>query len=242
MPTPRPTLITLDLDDTLWPCAPVIAEAEAEHYRWLERRARAVTAAHDLESLRRHRIATARSQPHLAHDFTALRLESLRQLLVHHGHPGHWAEQATAVFLRARDRVTPYPEVSQVLEVLTRHYTLVSVTNGNADVHQTALGKHFHFALTAAAVGAAKPAPDMFEQALTHAGAVAERAVHVGDDPWLDVEAARAVGMGTVWVNREAKPWPVELAPPDVVVEDLRQFLLWLQRDEAVPGAAGGDR
>lgn len=242
MPTPRPTLITLDLDDTLWPCAPVIAAAEAEHFRWLERRARALTAAHDVDSLRRHRIATARSQPELAHDFTALRLESLRQLLADHGHPGHWAEQATEVFLQARNRVTPYPEVSAVLEVLRAHHTLVSVTNGNADVHRTPLGKHFHFALTAASVGAAKPAPDMFVQALAHAGAAAEQAMHVGDDPWLDVEAARAVGMATVWVNREAKPWPAELAPPDVMVEDLRAFLRWLQHDEAAAGAAAGDR
>jgi len=48
--------------------------------------------------------------------------------------------------------------------------------------------------------------------------------VYVGDDPWLDVQAARAAGCRSAWMNRRASPWPADLAPADLAVRDLSEL------------------
>jgi putative hydrolase of the HAD superfamily len=47
---------------------------------------------------------------------------------------------------------------------------------------------------------------------------------YVGDDPQLDVAAAQAAGLRTVWMNRRALPWPGDLPPADLVVSDCVQL------------------
>lgn len=221
-------LITIDLDDTLWPCEPVIASAERACYEWLRANCSLVALAHDVAALREHRRDLMRRRPEIAHDITAVRVESLRLLLDGYGYPAELAEQAVAVFLEARHRVTPYPEVAPALEALGRDHLLVSVTNGNANVERTPLNGYFRLSLSAAAVGAAKPAPQMFRAALERFGIAPECAIHLGDDPHLDVEPARRLGMRAVWMNRSQADWPADLAPPEATVSDLEEFRRWL--------------
>ncbi|GAB4362030.1 MAG: HAD family hydrolase [Methylohalobius crimeensis] len=221
-------LISFDLDNTVWPTDPVLRQAENEAFRWLQQRAPRLASSHDLNSLRAHRQALMRQQPAIAHDMTAVRLASLRLLLEAFEYPLALADEAMAIFLRARNRVTPYPDAPPVLETLAQTHRLVSLTNGNADVTCTPLGPHFHFSLTAAGVGAAKPSPEMFLKALAQAGVEAGHSVHVGDDPHLDIHAAREVGMRAVWVNREGASWPRELPPPDTAVRNLYELIDWL--------------
>jgi putative hydrolase of the HAD superfamily len=228
-------LITIDLDDTLWPCAPVIREAEVAHYAWLAEHAPRLTARHDLASLREHRRELMRARPELAHDVTALRRTALQALLTDHAYPEALADGAMEVFRRARNRVQPYSDVAPVLERLRRHCPLVSVTNGNAEVHETPLDGLFARCVTAAEAGAAKPAPAMFELAMDWAAAKPSESLHVGDDPFLDVEAARVVGCAAVWVNRDGRQWPAELAPPLLEIPDLNALEQWL----ALPGSDG---
>jgi FMN hydrolase / 5-amino-6-(5-phospho-D-ribitylamino)uracil phosphatase len=224
-------LITLDLDDTLWPCASVIERAESALYEWLQQRATRVAEVHDLDSLRRHRRDVALARPEIAHDLTAVRRVSMRLLLEEHGYPATLAEPAIAVFRAARNEVTPFPEVVPALHALRRRYRLVSLTNGNAEVHCTPLHGCFQLCLSAAEVGAAKPEPALFERALEAAGVPPGRALQVGDHPELDVRAAQQVGMRTAWVNRDARPWPAEFALPDLIVNDL-----WDLQRRLVPG------
>ena len=151
------SLITLDLDDTLWPCEPVIRAAEAELLDWLQQAAPRLVSQHDEISLREHRKAVSAAHPEIAHDITATRSLSLGLLLEEHGYSRDLAEAAMQLFLRVRNRVTPYPEVVDVLRRLARNHRLVAVTNGNADVARTPLKDCFHFAVTAAQAGASKP-------------------------------------------------------------------------------------
>lgn len=224
-------LITIDLDDTLWPCAPVIQAAEQAHYDWLAERAPRLTAAHDLSSLRSHRRALMRERPDIAHDVTAVRQVALQVLLNAHGYPATLADDAQAVFRQARNRVEPYPDVTPVLARLRRRCRLVSVTNGNAQVHETGLRDSFDRCLTAGEVGAAKPDPALFLEAMAWSGAAPSQTLHVGDDPYLDIQAARAVGIVAVWVNRHQQTWPAELEPPLFEVQDLHA----LERVLALP-------
>jgi putative hydrolase of the HAD superfamily len=77
-------------------------------------------------------------------------------------------------------------------------------------------------------LGVAKPDPEIFKAALTEAGAVPERTVHVGDQPVNDVAAARAVGITPVLIDRFAR-YP---APEDTHrVEDLGELVRLVARD-----------
>jgi HAD superfamily hydrolase (TIGR01509 family) len=221
-------LITLDLDDTLWPCDSVIRTAEEALYEFLQRQASRLAEAHDINSMRDHRLALMTDHPEIAHDVTAVRQSSLCFLLEEFDYPQALAQEAMAVFLEVRNRVNPFPDVQRTLTQLMRDYCVVSVTNGNANVQLTPLAGHFHFSLSAADVGAAKPAPDIFHQALDHSAVAAHRALHVGDDPELDILAAQRVGMHTVWMNRNASMWPEDLPPPDANVENMHELIALL--------------
>ena len=221
-------LITIDLDETVWPCAPVIEQAEHELLVWLQQQAARLVRSHDLDSLRDHRRLVMQNRPEIAHDITAVRMTSLRLLLKEFDYAPELAGEAMDVFLAARNRVSPFPDVYPVLQSLAQLYCIASITNGNADVKRTSLGSCFDFSLSAAQVGAPKPAPDLFQHAIQQAGVEPVQALHIGDDPLLDVEAARRVGMCTVWVNRKGAIWPEELPPPNVSVRDFYELASWL--------------
>ena len=53
--------------------------------------------------------------------------------------------------------------------------------------------------------------------------------MYVGDDPELDVEAARAAGLKTAWMNRRAHPWPAQYAPADLSVTSCTELADALQ-------------
>jgi len=62
--------------------------------------------------------------------------------------------------------------------------------------------------VTSARVGARKPSPAIFEQALRVAGAGPGDALHVGDSLEEDVAGARAAGIEPVLVRRDGSPGP----------------------------------
>lgn len=221
-------LVTLDLDDTLWPCLPVIQAAERSLFAWLEAHAPRVVTNHDIDSLRAHRLALARQQPDIAHDVTALRLVQLEQLMREAGHAVELAERGAAHFREVRNQVTPYADVLPALSCLRQRFPLVSLTNGNAQLHRTPLRGCFDYSLDAGQVGAAKPDPRMFYAACDWAGVNPAHTLHIGDDPLRDVEAARQAGLQAVWLNREQADWPASLPPPDHWFTDMATLARWL--------------
>jgi len=241
MPDPGFRLITLDLDDTVWPCAPVIEAAEEALHAWLRRRAPRLANAHDLASLRRHRRSLMDAMPEIAHDLGQIRRRSLVALLESFDYAAALAEEGMAWFDHHRNRVEPFADVGPALHHLSTRYRLVSLTNGTANPEATPLRGLFERSLTAADVGAAKPDPALFLGALAYAGCAPGECLHLGDDPWRDVEAARSAGLTAVWVNRYGRTWPDELAPPTLMVTDFHQVLAWLDVDPDMPVAAGID-
>lgn len=235
-PAARPRLICFDLDDTLWPCAPVIHAAEAALYDWLSGAAPRLTAAEDLVSLRAHRLAFMRREPSIAHDLGEVRRRSLAELLVAHDYDVSVSDDALALFMQHRNRIEPFAEVAAVLARLRPDHCLISLTNGNSDPEQTPLAGLFHHSLTAASVGSSKPDPAMFRRALELSGVTPERAIHVGDEPRLDVVAAAELGMITVWMDRVGREWPADVpVRPAARVCDMNEFEQWLTRaDDAL--------
>jgi putative hydrolase of the HAD superfamily len=199
--------LTFDLDDTLWPIAPVIERAERILHEWCEQNAPKLARALPPAEFALYRRALAKELPGLAHDFTTLRLEALRRALRHYEEDPALADPAMDVFLAARNEIELYPDAQQALERLAARYRLVVVSNGNADVRRIGIDRHFVAVVNARSVGCAKPDRRIFEAAFAAGGAPAGAVLHVGDDPDLDVRGAIAAGARSAWINRHDLPW-----------------------------------
>lgn len=223
---PPVRVLSLDLDDTLWPVLPVIEAAEAQLLAWLKTRYPEAARGHDVDSMRALCARIAERFPERAHDMTFLRRQALAAQFAAAGHAESLCEDAFEVYFAARNRVTVYDDVRPALGRLRMRYRLFALSNGNADLDRCGLGEMFDGHVTAVAAGAAKPDPRIFAALLAMAGASAAEVMHVGDDPLTDVHGAREAGMHAVWLNRGgARSWPAHLAPPARTISTLSEIL-----------------
>jgi 2-haloalkanoic acid dehalogenase type II len=213
--------VIFDLDDTLWEVGPVIVRAEHAMRDYLAERYPRVLELHTLESMRDLRARMAREHPAMRHDFTWLRLESLRHHAREAGYPESMAEDVFTVFYHVRNQVTLFDDVLPALERLRGRFRLLALSNGNADLAAIGLAGFFEHAVAARDAGVLKPDPRIFALLLERAGVTAEAALHVGDDAVADVEGARRAGITPVWVNRSGAEWPAVASPAPLTVRSL---------------------
>jgi FMN hydrolase / 5-amino-6-(5-phospho-D-ribitylamino)uracil phosphatase len=220
-----PLVLSLDLDDTLWPVGPVIAAAESELLSWLRTRYPLTVSGHDIDSMRALRAEVAERFPDRSHDMTFLRHRALKDLFAAAGHAESLADEALEVFFTARNRVEFYDDVRPALIRLRSRYRLFALSNGNADLQRCGIADLFAGHVTASAAGAAKPDARIYAALLKMAGVEAHQVLHIGDDPWADVAGAMQAGMQAVWLNRDAREWPKELAAPPRTISTLAEII-----------------
>jgi FMN hydrolase / 5-amino-6-(5-phospho-D-ribitylamino)uracil phosphatase len=220
-----PLVLSFDLDDTLWPVAPVIAAAESELLSWLRARYPQTVSGHSIESMRAQRAAVTERFPERGHDLTFLRHRALKDLFAAAGHAESLADDALEVFFAARNRVEFYEDVRPSLLRLHSRYRLFALSNGNADLKRCGIADLFAGHVTASAAGAAKPDPRIFAHLVQMAGVEPHRVLHIGDDPLADVVGATQAGMQAVWLNREARQWPQAFAPPARTISTLAEIM-----------------
>jgi putative hydrolase of the HAD superfamily len=228
-----PRAITIDLDDTLWPIAPVIARAEAALHDWMVTHAPNAAARYPIATMRELRDAIALANPHLAHDFTAQRKLSLTQALCDSGYdPGlverELVDAAFTAFHVARNSVELYPDVDAALARLAARTPLAALTNGNADLAQIGLQHRFVFALGAREHGSSKPDAGIFHAACARLGIAPSDVLHVGDDPEADIIGAARAGLRTCWINRRGEGWMRTDVSPDLSIGHLGVLADWL--------------
>jgi FMN hydrolase / 5-amino-6-(5-phospho-D-ribitylamino)uracil phosphatase len=219
---PQIAALTIDLDDTLWPVWPAIQEAEQQLHAWLADHAPRMAQIYGVQGLRALRDKVAQERPEWSHDFTAVRLESLRRGLIEHGYSTDLAEPAFEVFFAARHRVNFYADVQQALARLSKRFPLLALSNGNARLDRVGLDGFFVGAVSAKQVGVAKPDARIFQHACSVLNVPASKVLHVGDDLDLDVAGAVAAGLQAVWVCRSDTAHAHRAAPSEVqTVADL---------------------
>ena len=216
--------VAFDLDNTLWDVEPVLARAEARLLEWLHEHCPRIPQQVSLEDMRAAREQLAREEPHRAHDVTYLRLTALERHARECGYAEDIAARAFEVFLAARCEVEILPDVRPALVRLARRFRLASLSNGNADLGRIGLDSAFAVSLNARQIGAGKPDRRCFERLALELALTPGEILYVGDDPWLDVEAARAAGCHSAWMNRRGSAWPGELAPADLSVADCAEL------------------
>ena len=80
-------------------------------------------------------------------------------------------------------------------------------------------------------VGIRKPAPEIFALTLRAVGGEPASAVHVGDDPILDVQGAQAAGMRVIQVAAPSVRW--NSTRPDLTISRLAELPAAIERLEA---------
>jgi putative hydrolase of the HAD superfamily len=105
-------------------------------------------------------------------------------------------------------RFAPYPDAVPALkELRSRGLKLVCVSNWDCSLGQVlercGLCGRLDGVVSSAVAGARKPDPAIFGPALELAGCGAEEALHVGDTPEEDLDAARAAGIPALLLDRD---------------------------------------
>ena len=134
------------------------------------------------------------------------------------------------VFTRARNEVTPYDEVSEILPRLSQRVRLGSLTNGAADLVTIGLAHHFEISVAAHQLGTIKPDPALFHAACDALQLPPAQVAYIGDDLRLDVEGAQKAGLTGIWINRsEGAPEPaLSHIKPDLSIRSLLELDRWL--------------
>ena len=69
-----------------------------------------------------------------------------------------------------------------------------------------------------------KPSAHLFQKALDVFSVDPSRVLYVGDNPKRDLAGAKALGMGTVWIENEERPLAPEDPQPDLIIADLTKL------------------
>lgn len=199
------TTLSFDLDDTVWDPRSALIAADKAQWNFLATRFPNLSGHFTKDRVMGCRKRVIDKSPMIVGDVTALRIEVMEQLLLSLDVPTDTAisaaEDAFVAFMAHRNEVVLFPDAIDILSDMAERFTLIAVTNGNADVHKTALGPFFKLAVRADEVGSAKPDAKIFEVAMSAAGCTSNEMIHIGDSIETDVNGALNAGVTPIWFN-----------------------------------------
>ncbi|QDW66988.1 HAD family hydrolase [Luteimonas granuli] len=233
--------ITLDLDDTVWPFAPIGARIERVLDAWMRTHSPATADMFPVEAMRALRARVSAENPALAHDMSALRRLTLEAALRESGGDVALVDAAYDAFFAERNRVECYPDAIHALERISARLPVAALSNGNADLARIGLDHLFTVQLSACSFGAAKPDPAIFLAACTRLDVPPAQVLHVGDHPEADVAGAARAGLRSCWINRAGDDgrraeWRHAEVVPDLHFDSLAALADWLDAAPAAPG------
>ena len=220
--------ITLDLDDTLWPFAPIATHIDQVLDDWLRTHSPATAAMFPVPAMQALRIATWEAHPELAHDLSQLRRLTLEAAFRASGASLDLVEPAYTAFYAARNHVTFYDDALDALERIAARFPVGALTNGNADLKAIGIDHLFAFQLGAREHGAAKPEASIFHAACHQLSVHPAQVLHVGDHIELDVAGAQRAGLRGCWINRTNATWNHPTLQPDLQFDTLTGLADWL--------------
>lgn len=220
--------ITLDLDDTLWPFAPIGERIERALHAWFSEHSPRTAERFPIEDMRALRERVFAEFPQHAHDLGLLRRLTIERALHESGDDPALASAAYAIFFTERNRVDFYPDARDGLQRMSARLPVAALTNGNADLAAIGIASLFQFQLGAREYGAAKPDAGLFHEACRRLDVVPGEVLHVGDHPSMDIAGAAKAGMRTCWIDRGDHAWPGDLPRADLHVTTLTALADWL--------------
>eukprot|EP00954_Amorphochlora_amoebiformis_P020679 1341068-Amorphochlora_amoeboformis.AAC.3 len=212
--------ITFDLDDTIWKGTETLINANEKMHDWIKVNTPKCAEKYDSKNFRELMSTLRKSQPEIAHNFTALRKKALEIAFAETGYDKSKVEPAFTAFIKARNNVLLYEDSVQTLKCLRERGIIVgAITNGNANVWEICgLRDLFDFAIKAEDAGEAKPLRAPFTLALRCCRRVLEdigetsvlsigesNILHVGDSIQSDVDGAKNAGFYAILLDRQIR-------------------------------------
>ena len=122
-----------------------------------------------------------------------------------------------------------YPEVGEVLNVLSAKDPIVVISNVDDDDvgYGTFRRKNLPFRaiITSDSFKSYKPDGKMFREALSILQCLPEEVLHTGDSQRADVLGAKKAGMRAAWLNRRSDKLKPGIPKPDYEITNLRELL-----------------
>ena len=219
------TIIAFDLDDTLWPCMPVIQHAEKTLYGWLSEHYPRITANHNPEQMVDLRKQFTAQDKKYSVDLSKMRHDFLKKLATDNEYDStEMADRGFDVFYNARQEVNFYDDVFPVLERLKLKYRLGAITNGNASVEKVGLGHLIEHTVSAIDLQVAKPDKRIYQNLAERFDVATEEILYIGDHPEYDVIGPQIAGLRSAWINRENQQWPQSLPHPKFQITNLYEL------------------
>lgn len=220
--------ISLDLDDTLWPFAPIGDRIEQSLHAWFVEHSPRTAERFPIVEMRALRERVHEQFPQHEHDLGLLRRLTIERALHDSGDDPALASAAYAIFFRERNRVDFYPDAREGLARIAARLPVAALTNGNADLAAIGIAASFRFQLGAREFGSAKPDPALFLEACARLGMAPGEVLHVGDHPIMDIAGAARAGLRSCWIDRGDHEWPSELPRADIEFTTLTALADWL--------------
>ena len=139
--------ITFDLDDTLWPFAPIGERIETALHAWFIEHSPRTAERFPISEMRHLRERVFAQFPEHAHDLGLLRRLTIERALKESGDDPALASAAYAIFFRERNRVDFYPDAMDCLRRIAARLPVAALTNGNADLAAIGIAGLFRFQL-----------------------------------------------------------------------------------------------
>jgi len=162
--------ITLDLDDTLWPFAPIGERIETALQAWFQTHSPRTAERFPIAEMRALRERVMAELPELSHDLGLLRRLTIERALRESGDDPELASAAYGIFFRERNQVDFFADALYGLRRIAAQVPVAALTNGNADLTAIGISQHFQFELTAREYGAPKPNAGIFLEACQRLG------------------------------------------------------------------------
>ena len=212
------SMITFDLDDTLWDNVPTITRAEIETRKWIENKVGKIEWG-DLNDFLDLREKLIKEDESIKWDISKLRKEIFRKKLGHvtpAKHRDKIVEDAFAVFISRRHEVKLFDGVETALKQLSKNYVLGVLTNGNADIFRFNIGKYFSFSVSSLEAKNSKPNRAHFDKAIEIMKNIKfDKILHIGDHQVNDILAAYDLGIESLWFNNNKSIWNQNFPKPD---------------------------
>jgi 2-haloacid dehalogenase len=140
------------------------------------------------------------------------------------------SEQNETQLLEAYLRLSPFPEVADVLKRLSGK-TLAVFSNGSHDmldplIDQSGLSPFFQHLISVDEVKQYKPVPSSYQHVLDTLGLKKEDVLFMSSNGW-DISGAKQFGFQTAWINRGGLPAEELDLVPDHMYSDLTGLLKW---------------
>ncbi len=174
-------LLSFDLDNCLYDNQRVIIQAERASADYLKRVFLSQNQYFNYADFNKIKLQLSMQDKPEYDDLTLLRKVALKQFCGGLKDSELVAENALNQFLVARSKVTIEPEIILLLELLSKRYILVSVTNGNCDINKTTIGKYFSKNYSPGGGFRSKPNPQMLSQVILDFNLKISQLIHIGD-------------------------------------------------------------